>query len=922
MRHNFKPQKVRHEVLVQRFAAPLRDAAPSDLEEFWHRQHTYDRATVEDAAWVDMGPANFSGRATCLAGYLSRDPRNPDWPVVLYAGTAAGGLWKSDDGGGLWTSCWPHSLSQNIGAVAVDPDDTSRIICATGEGNFATASYPGSGIYESEDGGFTWRSFVWCPGKRRMSSEDRDRMPRRVSSISFSARRSSDQRRRIVFGSISNDPELAGGLYLDRPDGSISFLTSPFSDYPYNCYSTVFHPTDADTLFVTIEAGGTTNGIWRTKDGGETWERLHRGRNKRKGLPPGEICGRISLDISRSDPRVLFALVGSKPTVSRLAGNKGQTVLGIFKSEDGGDTWENTADEKFDFQKQLAFNNTIAIHPQKPGIAICGAVDLFLTDDGGRHWRGISSGERAAERSASRKNPHYVHTDQHAIFLPGNGHSAFVANDGGIFRIADATRTLSGEAWQEACQGMNTIMFYAIDVSQANHRIHGGGTQDNGTLLAGVNPGRGLRPPGDLRFTQVLQGDGGYLICDPDEPELAVASTFSTQTHFHLPGRRWANRLKTELWDDASPPVAPGEADVLGLTVMTIRPAANGAPRELFLGTNRLWRGQFRKPTRRSKKAKWVWRTSPHSFDGSAISAIEVSTADPSVMFIGTAFGGIFRSENAGRDWSEDLAGPPIPNYVITQIETHPRHPEIVVATVASSGRQTVSLHHDGRQYSHVFRSRDSGQSWEELDRWDEKAQRRQLPNVMYNGLAFETHSPFRIFVAGDAGPWVLEEDGRWLSIAGNMPSAVVSDIIYHHKTKSLWAGTYGRGMYRMKVPSREFTFHRGWPEDADSLLPPIEGYVLDPSVAGPEPLTPLPGAEFDNFPRHTRFSCSRVRGAVAYVFEAISREKIGKVVAFRRPGGSVEMSGATSYEWRCWALLPDFQCSMPSPARGFTYRV
>src|SRR5204863_5239962 len=144
-------------------------------EYFWMNRHTYDRAS--NAQWEDKGPANFSGRATCLVV-------DPNEPKRLYAGSAGGGLWKSETAGASWTSCWPNALSQNIGAVAINPD-TSEILCATGEGNLSSASYPGSGIYISDDGGFTWRSFLYIPTKRRMSPEDREGMPRRVSSISF-----------------------------------------------------------------------------------------------------------------------------------------------------------------------------------------------------------------------------------------------------------------------------------------------------------------------------------------------------------------------------------------------------------------------------------------------------------------------------------------------------------------------------------------------------------------------------------------------------------------------------------------------------------------------------------------------------------------------------------------------------------------
>jgi photosystem II stability/assembly factor-like uncharacterized protein len=874
MRNEFRAERQRHEVAVQRFASPQRDAAPHALEEFWENRHMYDRA--ENATWKDKGPCNFSGRATCLVV----DPRQPN---LLYAGSAGGGLWKSEDGGESWNSCWPNSLSQNIGAVAIDPENCAHIICATGEGNFSNASYPGSGIYLSDDCGVTWRSFIFVPLQRRIKAADRERMPRRVSCIAFSPKDPELGRTRIAFGSISNDEQLIGGLYLDTGSSGLRFVDK-WSSRPYDCYSAVFHPTEPKVLYASIEAGGAVNGIWRSTDGGTKWKHLT------DGLPKGELCGRISLAISRKNPSILYALVSSRR----------RKVLGVFVSDTGGNSWINTAGSEFDSQGQLAFNNTIAIHPDDPRIVVCGAQALFLTTDGGRHWQQISERTRAV--TSTIMNSRYVHSDHHAIVMPGND-VIYSANDGGIAKSTDL-----GKTWSEASKGMSTVMFYAIDVSPANARIYGGGTQDNGTMMAGVNAGFGLRRGrrDAHEFTQVLEGDGGYLVCDADEEELVFASSFETETRCHEPGRRWASGLRMTKWRNASPRVPEAEKNVLGLTVMAIKPAVENGRRELLLGTNRLWR------TRNNGRS---WRPSRFQFDGSAITAIEIANADPSVMFIGTARGGIYRSDDGGRVWSADLAGPEIPNRVITQIETHPIDPRIVVVTVASTGRATAALGGAAKTYSHVFRSKDSGRHWKDIDQG-------KLPNVVFNGLAFETHPPYRIFVAGDAGPWVLQANGEWASIAGNMPSTVISDIIYHHKTRTLTAGTYGRGIWRMHVPRRFRIARVEQGLDTDALLPPIEGYFLDRSVPVPEPVTPAEGTTFDFFPRKIELACSRVKGAIGYAFETMTGNRMFQVKSSPMPFAEIEMRGGGNYAWTCWALLPGGRCSFPSRGTKFRFLV
>jgi photosystem II stability/assembly factor-like uncharacterized protein len=865
MRKEFRVEKQRHEIAIQRFAIPLRDAAPRALEKFWGLRHTYDRATNVD--WKDMGPSNFSGRATCLVVH-------PTDRKLLYAGSAAGGLWKSEDGGDHWTSCWPNALSQNIGAVAIDPSDPSRILCATGEGNLSTASYPGSGIYASDDGGFSWTSFIFVPGHRRMTSQDRDRMPRRVCGISFGKPPRFGEPL-IALASISNDEQLPGGLYTSLPDPGqgMKFVTK-WSKRPYNCYSVVFHPTEPALLYATIEAGGSVNGIWRSVKQGTDWEPFS------EGLPSGELCGRISLAISSKDPSVMWALVSSRRS----------KVLGVFRYNQATKRWEDTATPVFRDETQLSFNNTIAIHPQDPRIVVCGGQNLYRTTNAGTSWIPISSPDRAI--TPRKRNPRYVHSDHHAIVMPG-GDVIYSANDGGIAKSTDL-----GATWRDCSRGMSTVMFYAVEVSPARAAIFGGGAQDNGTLMAGVNPGVGLsrKSARGKGFIQVLDGDGGYLVCDHKKPELVFASTFETKTRCHDPGSPWSNGLIFGDWRDASPKVFKEEQRVLGLTVMAIRPPAKDRPREVILGTNRLWR---------TADDGRTWTPARFQFDGSAVTAIEVASADPSVMYVGTAKGGIYRSVDGGHEWSADLAGPEIPNRVITQVETHPTDCKTVVVTVASTGREAAALDGEPAPYSHVFRSNDSGRLWEDIDKGG-------LPNVVFNGLAYETHPPYRIFVAGDAGPWVLGENGRWASIAGEMPSAVISDIIYHHKSRTLTAGTYGRGIWRMRVP-RKFQVLEAQPGiDANALLPPIEGYVLDGHAPVPKPVAPAEGLVFPTVDMHT-FTCSNVAGAEGYVFEVSDPQKFFEAKASRTPTAQLQLFSAGDYTWTCWALFCGGRCSFPS---------
>jgi photosystem II stability/assembly factor-like uncharacterized protein len=99
-----------------------------------------------------------------------------------------------------------------------------------------------------------------------------------------------------------------------------------------------------------------------------------------------------------------------------------------------------------------------------------------------------------------------------------------------------------------------------------------------------------------------------------------------------------------------------------------------------------------------------------------------------------------------------------------------------------------------GKARSHVFRSADGGLTWEDIDGG-------QLPDTSYNAILFETHQPYRVFVGGDCGVWMLDhaQGSRWQNVSGNLPSVIVSDLAYHHNDRLLFAATHGRGIWRLQ---------------------------------------------------------------------------------------------------------------------------
>jgi photosystem II stability/assembly factor-like uncharacterized protein len=818
---------------------------------------------------------------------------DPGDPTRLYAGAAAGGVWTSANEGQLWEPRWPRFVTQNIGALAINPQDANGLICATGEGNLSSDSYPGGGVFHTTDAGFTWNATFTAPGGGPLSEAARALMPRRIGTVAFGFEVQSPGKSRIALGAVSDSETIPAALYLDSGDAGLLPVTF-WGDRNYNCYSVLFHPVLKDRIYTAIQPGGTLNGIWRSDDFGQSWIRLQH------GLPPPEICQRISLAMAPSDPNVIYALV-SKTVV--------HTVLGVFKSKDAGETWHEIGGTHFADETQLSYNNCIAVHPKNPDFVLCGATEVHLSINGGRAWTQITTGDPGR---GSKPPANYVHNDHHALLINPDGW-IYSGNDGGVAVSQD-----SGKTWHPRAEGMVTAMFYAADVAQSNSKVFGGGTQDNGTLIAGVLPGAA---DDSFEYAHVLDGDGGWLQFDPSGEQNVFASTSDFSVFHHKHGEPWVkgdNQLAG--WPEVSIPakdLLAGEAGQRSIFVMAIEPGAARSPRNLYLGTSRLWR---------TSDDGRHWEPLSEIFDATSISAIACSPLDHRQLFLGTTAGGLYRTRDACRTWSANLSGPAIPPRLITRIAFHPVERATIVITVASTGLPGASLARAQPQtpYGHVFRSADGGDTWIAIDNGE-------LPDVVYNALAFETQPPYRIFVGGDAGVWVTTKpaglnqawaDCGWASFAGNMPNVVISDLNFHHDDRILTAATYGRGIWRYKA-------HEPMPDEAPipaganaDIGPSAVGWLLDPSKPGPVLTSPADKAVFSNFPRTTPLAWQPVDGAIGYFVDVITNVGVS-MPGFRTATNSamIDFIGAQTGTWRVWALFKDGFRSLGS-SRTFVYTV
>lgn len=708
--------------------------------------------------------AHHKGRAAWFRAREAWPLRDPTFHALKAARAKSTKALAALPGAKAWTLVGPTNIGGRCTALVCHPQrpDTLWIGAA------------GGGVWKSTDGGATWREswkraaplqigslaidpqdpqVLWCgTGEANMSADSYpgDGLYRSANGGKSWKRVASSANFTVPsrIGTVAVDPfdskhVFAGGIgygrlsagsdsggLVESRDGGATWARLKPAGGTYWCHSIVFDPKKQGRVFASITTQGSASGIYRSDNGGTTWRHLT------QGLPPSDQMGRTTLALAPSSTSTLYAFAADE-----LSDNA-DLLLGVFKSTDGGTSWTNVAGNHFANERQIGYGNAIAVHPTDPNHVICGGVDLHLTRDGGKTWK------RVTRWDADRGTPGYAHADHHILLMPAAAPGrVYSANDGGMDASADG-----GLTWQNRSNGLAITMFYDVDIGQSDGRVLGGGAQDNGTLVTNTGV------PGS--YFELLGGDGGWIVIDPNDAGHIFAS-------YQYGGMF---RFRGGSWKDVTPPFDEGESAGIWMVFITMDP---GNSKCLYTGNHRLYR------TRDDGNS---WKPVSPVFDASPISAIEVAPADTNVIYVGTENGGVFRTDDGGATWSANLRDGVLPGVAVTRIATAPANAQDVVVTVANFGN------------SHVFRSRNGGVDWDDIDRG-------LLPDAPHHAVLIRPDAPSSIWVCSDAGVHVTSDGGAtWRNATGNLPPAMVVDLVYHVATKTMLAATYGRSIWRLTL--------------------------------------------------------------------------------------------------------------------------
>lgn len=686
--------------------------------------------------WRQIGPACFGGRIDDIEAVV-------DNPKIIFVATASGGIFKTENNGITWRAVFDEEgTSLSIGDICIAPSDPSIIWAGTGEPNGRQSSSWGDGVYKSLDGGESW---IY------MGLKDTQRVGRIVihpknADIVFVAALGhlwGPNPERGLYRTMDGGKTWAKVLEINPDTGVVDVA---MEDNGRILYAAAYQSRRRAWGFV---GGGLGSGIYRSLDGGTTWEKLT------TGLPTGDT-GRIGLSIAPSHPNIVYAIIENKNG-------------GVFRTEDRGVTWKKMSD----FNHRPMYYSQIRVDPRNPDKIWALGSPLFVSTDGGRTF----TSEKTAEK---------IHVDHHALWInPRDPDHMILGNDGGVYITYDGAKN-----WHFQ-DNLPIGQYYAIGIDNRSPYWIYGGTQDNGSW--GI-PSRTYSQLGIMNcdVVNISYGDGFYAAIDPIDHTIIYNES---QT-----GRLYCIDLVTKEERGIRPvPVDPKEEYRWNWSSPLI--ISPHDPKTIYFGGNKLFKttdgGHSWEVISPDLTKNQDWKKIPimgiirnddtlSRDDGVAhygtLTTISESPLKRGLIYIGTDDGNVQMTRDGGQTWTNLTAKIRLPG---------DRWVTRVLASSHGEGTAYVSFsgHQDDDFTPYIFKTTDFGTTWKSIS--------KGIPyGMVVNVIAEHPRNPNLLFAGTEFGLFITLDGGtNWFLAGGKLPRTPVDDIIVNARENDLILGTHGRSI-------------------------------------------------------------------------------------------------------------------------------
>ncbi|MEP7078726.1 MAG: sialidase, partial [Chthoniobacterales bacterium] len=718
--------------------------------------HAADPAPFSSATISGLGARNI-GSAT-MSGRVSAiaATREPSGKITLFVGAASGGVWKSDDGGTRYRPVFDEQPVQSIGAIALDPKNTKNVWVGTGESWTRNSVSVGDGVYKSTDGGESW-THVGLPESER------------IAQIAVSPK-SSDTVFAAVPGKLwSDSPER--GLYRTTDGGKTWNLVLKGANLSTGCSTIAIDPSNANTMFAGLwdfrRKGWTfrSGGDEPTQASGSGLFRSTDGGGawteitpeNSKGFPQ-KPYGRIAVAIAPSNAKRVYAFVES-------------TDSALFVSDDGGATWDKRDKSNWMVWRPFYFANLV-VDPKNPDRLFKADGALIMSEDAGKSFSTVGGFSG-------------MHGDAHDVWIdPTNPQTVFAGDDGGMWYSYNG-----GSKWWKS-ENLPVSQFYHVSLDDADpYRVYGG-LQDNSCWVgASAYPG-GIT---NAQWENVYNGDGFFTFQDPSDPDYIIAE-YQGGT---------VGRVNRHTHETRSIQPKPNYKEKLRFNWNTPIALSPGEKGTIYMGAQFLFRSRDHGQTwerispdlttndpekQKQEQSGGVTVDNSAAEMHTTIYSICESPKDKSLIWAGTDDGNLQLTRDAGKTWTNVVSSVPglAKNSWVSWVQASNFD--------AGTAYAAFDRHTFGDLAPYLFRTTDYGQTWSPLLTPQDAKGVRGYAHVIKEDLVQRNllflGTEFGLFVSLDAGKTWAQFKG------GHLPAVAVRDFAIQPRDNDLVIATHGRGLW------------------------------------------------------------------------------------------------------------------------------
>ena len=693
-----------------------------------------------------IGPALMSGRINDMEVH----PTNNQ---IIYAGTAGGGVWKSNDAGTTFNPIFDDH-SQSIGAVAIDPNNPDNVIyVGTGETWTRNSVSYGDGLYKSTDGGSNWKKLGFDKSERIANIIVNPKNSNEVY-VAVLGALWSDSDERGVYKSSDAGETWKKILYIDEKTGAADMTMDPKD--PSILYASMWEFRRTAWSF---SSGGDNSALYKSSDAGETWNKIH------NGFPDGQL-GRLAIAVAPSDATILYTVIEAEDPKRK----------GLYRSDDAGANWKQLNND-FGITVRPFYFSRITVDPRNPDVVVKGGLSGSISKDGGKTFKSLGN----------------MHSDIHDIVFDINDSDRIYAGtDGGVYR------SWNGGTTMEIVENLPLSQFYHISLDNAEPYNIYGGLQDNGSWYGPSSSSGGINA-GD--WNSIGGGDGFRVLKHPTKNIIYSEMQGAENV--------WRYDVDNKLVKTIQPLEQAGYED---LRFNWNAPMAVSAhqPDRFYMGSQFLHKSEDMGDTWEiiSPDLSTNDSTKQQQADSGGLSmdnsgaenhttifTIAESPLDENVIWVGTDDGNVQVTKDGGKNWQN----------VVSNIQGLPSNTWTyhIEASVHGTGTAYAVFdgHNSGDMKPYVYKTSDFGTTWTNIITDNVIGTSRNIQEDYENENLLFLGTEFGLYITADGGK-------NWEKFTKNVPPVAVHFIDLQKQTNDLVLGTHGRGIIIIEdiSPLREIT--------------------------------------------------------------------------------------------------------------------